>query len=270
MSTLPATQQVRPIDQFRRELTQMESQIKAVLPPSIPPERFTRVVLTAIQGKPELLSMDRSALFTACLNCAKDGLIPDGKEAALVPFKGKPQYMPMIRGIIKTIHNSGGVSTITPQVVYEKDLFQYWVDDKGVHLEHRPVVFGERGKLVGVYALARMKDDMTEIEVMNKAEIDEVRAVSLAKSGGPWNDWYTEMAKKTVIRRLSKRLPLSAEAERVIQRDDDMYDLDGSKAAAEKAAEVGDALRVSMAKEEKPKQAEAQPSDPVDFEEATA
>lgn len=239
--------QIRPIDQFRQQLVQMESQIKAVLPPSVTVDRFTRVVLTGIQGKPELLNMDRTALFTACLNCAKDGLIPDGKEAALVPFKGKPQYMPMIRGIIKTIHNSGGVATITPMVVYEKDKFRYWVDDKGVHLEHEPTL-SEAGKIVAFYAIAKMRSGETEIEVMTKAEIDKIRAVSLAKSGGPWNDWYEEMGKKTTIRRLSKRLPLSAEAERVIQRDDDMYDLNGTKAANEKSADMTAAIRESMAK----------------------
>lgn len=266
MSAVAKDKALKPYDEFRGQLLQMDGQIKPLLPPSVTTERFMRVVLTAVQGKPELLGMDRAALFTACLNCAKDGLIPDGKEAALVPFAGKPQYMPMVRGIIKTIHNSGGVSTLTPMVVYEKDKFRYWVDDRGVHLEHEPMLTGDSGKFSVVYAIAKMRDGTTEIEVMTKGEVDKIRAVSLAKNGGPWNDWYDEMAKKTVIRRLAKRLPLSADAEAVVQRDDELYDLNAGKtAAAEKSAEVTEAIRTSMAKEA----AAETPAQPAEWEQQT-
>jgi recombination protein RecT len=251
MSAIPQNQQLRPVDQFRKELTQMESQIKAVLPPTVPVERFSRVVLTAVQGKPELLGMDRAALFTACLECAKDGLIPDGKEAALVPFKGKPKYMPMVKGIIKAVHNSGEIADVALIIVCEKDDFKYWVDDRGEHVEHRPNIFADRGKMVGVYSFVKLRSGSVSIETMSKADVDKIREVSLAKNG-PWGDWYEEMAKKSAFRRHSKRLPMSADAERVVQRDDDMFDLDGKVAALDKGKEITQAIRDSQ----KPPQAQ--------------
>lgn len=249
MNAVANEKALSPIENLRRELTAAGDQFKAVLPPHVTVERFSRVVLTAISGKPDLMAMDRKALFTACLECAKDGLLPDGKEAALVPFKGKPKYMPMVRGVIKTIRNSGELSTILANCVFEKDKYRYWVDSTGEHIEHEPQVFGDRGKMIGVYALATLKDGSVSIEPLSMSDIEKVRNVSMAKNAGPWTDWYEEMAKKTAIRRLSKKLPMSSDVERVIQRDDDMYDLDGREAAADKGKEITQAIQAAQAPE---------------------
>lgn len=68
--------------------------------------------MTAVQSNPALLSADRQTLFQACMKCAQDGLLPDGREAALVIFRTKKkidnrdvwvdavQYMPMVAGVI--------------------------------------------------------------------------------------------------------------------------------------------------------------------------
>ena len=58
-------------------------------------------------------------------------------------------------------------------------------------------------------------------EVMNKAEIEKVRNVSRAKGSGPWTTWWDQMARKTVMRRLSKYLPMdAAPMEALLRRDD--------------------------------------------------
>jgi recombination protein RecT len=58
-------------------------QIKNALPGNVTPERFVRVAITAIQQTPELVTADRKTLFGAIVRCAQDGLLPDGREAAL-------------------------------------------------------------------------------------------------------------------------------------------------------------------------------------------
>ncbi len=83
----------------------------------------------------------------------------------------------------------------------------------------------ERGPAVAAYAVAKTKDGGIYREVMSVADINKVRDVSRSKDRGPWVDWWSEMARKTVIRRLSKRLPMSTDLQAVIERDDDMYDL---------------------------------------------
>jgi recombination protein RecT len=159
------------------------------------------------------------------LNAATDGLLPDGREAALVLFGQEAVYMPMIAGIYKKVRNSGEISTLSSHVVYENDDFSYWIDEGGPHLRHAPLLADDRGKTTSVYAVCKLKDGSVEIETMTVAQVEKVRAVSRSK-GGPWKDWWDEMARKTVVRRLSKRLPMSSDQERVMQRDDSMYDLE--------------------------------------------
>lgn len=217
--------QLAPITKARDQLAKMSTELAKVLPEHVTFERFERVVATALQRDDKLLSANRKSLFEAVTQCATDGLVPDGREAALVIFGGKVAYMPMVRGVIKRIQQSGDLVTLTSQVIYEGDQFDTWTDDDGDHILHKKDLLGDRGKPIGVFALAKTKSGGRYIEVMSLSEIEKVRKVSRSGSSGPWRDWWDEMARKTVIRRLSKRLPMSNEAEQVIRRDDHMYDL---------------------------------------------
>lgn len=220
------TTALRPIDSVRRDLGGMESQFKMVLPQNITPERFARVVLTALQKNPDLMEVDRQSLLGAAMAAAQDGLLPDGREGAIVPFSGKAQWMPMARGLMKLARNSGEVTSITVEVIYTSDLFKYKVTTDGPVLEHEPDLFSEnRGEVRGAYAIATTKDGEPYIEVMNRAQLDKVRAVSRSANGATWTKWYDEMAKKSVIRRLSKRLPMSTDLEDVFERDNANFDL---------------------------------------------
>lgn len=211
------------IADVRRDLNKLDGEFKMALPPHISVEKFKRVALTAIQSEPDLMRADRRSLFGACVKAAQDGLLPDKREAALVIFKGTVQYMPMIAGILKRVRNSGEVASIASQLVYRKDVFRYWVDGDGEHIQHEPLMFGERGDIVGAYGVAKTKDGAVYIEVMTKADIEKVRSVSRAKNSGPWSDWWEEMARKTVLRRLSKRLPMSTDIEDVIRREEEQF-----------------------------------------------
>ena len=54
---------------------------------------------------------------------------------------------------------------------------------------------------------------------MSLDDVEKVRKSSRAGNFGPWKDWWDEMAKKTVIRRISKRLPSRADVDAVMQAD---------------------------------------------------
>lgn len=204
--------------------------MRNALPSHIKPEKFQRVVLTVAQQSPDLLLADRKSLLGSCMRCAADGLVPDGREAALVIFNTKNkagvwekrvQYMPMVAGIQKRVRNSGEISSIEAHVIHEHDAF-VWRQGLDASIEHTPKFPGDRGKPIGAYAVAKFKDGSApQFEVMDVAEIDRVRAVSKSKDSGPWVQWWSEMARKTVFRRLSKWLPMDAEADDLLQRDDE-------------------------------------------------
>lgn len=217
--------QPQPVAQFRRDIEKMGEQFQNVLPSHITPEKFQRVVVTAIQNSPGLLSCSRESLMGACMRAAQDGLLPDGREGAIVKFGGDAQWMPMTAGLLKKARNSGELESLAAEVVYAGDEFTYWIDEKGPHLRHVPEVMRTPGEPQLAYAVARVAGGGVYIEVMRKEQIEKVRDVSRQKNSGPWKDWQDEMWRKTVIRRLSKRLPMSSDLEQVVTRDDDQYEI---------------------------------------------
>ncbi len=234
---------LKPIDEIRRTILSEETakQFQMVLPPQMPLERFQRVAITAINKNPELAECSRQSLYNSLMQCAQDGLLPDGQEAAIVKYNSKDgaptaQYQPMVKGILKKIRNSGELKSITAKCIHNKDPFRYWVDDDGEHLTHEPDLFSpERGEIIGVYALAKTKDDAVYLAVLSTAEVEKVRSFSKAKNAGPWTNWWDQMAEKTAIRRLSKRMPMSTDLEDFLRRDDDLVDLDAPTAEPPKA-----------------------------------
>lgn len=221
---------LRPIDVLRRQLSNLP-EIAQNLPSTVSPEKFRNVVVTAANMSPELLDADRRSLLGACVKCAADGLVPDNREAALVIFNAKSkdggwekrvQYMPMIAGVLKRARNSGEIASLVVQVVHERDQFAWRPCDPERPIDHAtPPLTEDRGAAIGAYAIARLKDGSVMAEVMSRAEIDKVRSVSRSKDRGPWVDWWDQMARKTVLRRLAKYLPMdAAPMEALLKRDD--------------------------------------------------
>lgn len=213
---------------FRAEVKNLAPEFQAALPPQISQEKFTRVLLTAVQQTPDLLNVTRKSLWGACMKAAADGLLPDGREAALVIYNTKTegkiaQYMPMTAGILKKVRNSGELATITSQIVHKNDKFRYWVDDDGEHILHEPELLADRGQRVGVYAMAKTKDDFFYFEFLTASQVEDIRQVSKAKDSGPWSGKFVgEMWRKSAIRRMSKRLPMSTDLEEVIRDDENL------------------------------------------------
>jgi len=242
------------IQQVRGDMTAMRPELAKALPEHVTVDRFERVTLTALQKQPDLLQTTRQSLFSAVTQCASDGLIPDGKEAALVKFSNQAVYMPMVAGLLKLARQSGEISTITGKVVYEADRFNYWIDEHGEHLSHAPELVDEPGKARAVYAMARTDDGATYVEVMRLSEIERVRKSSRNANAGPWKDWWDQMAIKAAIRRLFKRLPRSTDRlDQAVHRDDQLYpyDVTPDTGAAPKAEQTVAAL-TGQAQEEEP------------------
>jgi len=241
MSTSVAT--LSPRDVLRTQLYRMKGEFKVALPSHIDPEKFKRVILTSVQQNPDLMTADRRSLLMAATKCATDGLLPDGREAAFVIFNTKVkvkkrgddgrevtteewaklvQYMPMRAGVQKRAYNTGRVTSLQGHVVYENDQF-VWHQGTDEKLEHKPLFPGDRGKVIGAYAVAKIKGSEAYplFRVMDYKRIEKVRAVSKSKDGPAWTQWWDEMAIKTVIRNLAKDLPAAAEIEEIARRDDE-------------------------------------------------
>ena len=235
------------------ELGQRQPQFRAALPAHIPVERFVRVVLTAIQTSPKLAQMDRASLWNACMRAAQDGLLPDGREGALVPFKGKVTWIPMVGGIRKKVRNSEAIATWDVHAVHAKDQFQFELGDDP-YIKHKPYMpkplersgaetdeqyrarlraHIDPGPLIAVYSVAVLKTGEKSRDMMTRADVELVRDTYARKDDDGkfspmWRNSFDEAAKKTLARRHAKVLPMSTDLDDMLRRDDELYDLKGA------------------------------------------
>jgi recombination protein RecT len=240
----PPANMPAPIAEIRVELSRMDKGFRAVLPPSISFEKFCRVVLNAIQRNANLLRCERQSFFNACLQAAEDGLLPDGREGAIIPFRedvesgGKETravWIPMVAGIRKKIRQSGEIADLEVHAVFAGDQFAFALGDEPF-IQHTPdqrPTAGRTRPLTHVYSIARFKNGGISRDVMAVAEIEEIRKRYARSQKGPWADAiaYSEMAKKTVVRRHAKSLPTNTDIDRVFSRDDALYDLERARQA---------------------------------------
>lgn len=212
MSQAPGTQiaertpQQELVSQVRSE--EFMQQVALALPETVPPRRFVRATITAVNQNPDLADPEKcnvGTVFTALLRAAQDGLLPDGREAAIAIYKGKAQYLPMIGGYRKIAGDHGW--QIVARVVYEADEFEYeeGLKPKLRHVRARPGV--DRGERIAAYATARHISGQVAAPVVMYA--DEIaKRQAKAQTQNVWNEWPDRMWEKTVGKALFKELPI--------------------------------------------------------------
>ena len=194
-------------------LTKLQPQMKMALPDHVSPQMIHRVVLTEVSKNPAILKCSQESVLRSVMEACQLGLVPNATQglAYLVPYKQTCQLIPGWKGLIKLALQSGKVSKIWARVVRERDEFGY---EEGLYptLTHKPCLDEDAGPIVGAYAVAKMVgEDEPQFEFMSKSRIDGIRSRSAAGRSGPWVSDYEEMAKKTVIRNLIKRLPTDSD-----------------------------------------------------------
>ena len=179
----------------------------------VPTEVYQRTVLNAFVLQPELAECTTTSIDAAIMRAINARLMPDGREAAIIPFKRVATFIPMIDGQVKLAHQATPGLSLRTRVVYREDHFEY---SEGLYpkLDHVPSSDGARtaDDVIAVYAIARTRMDSAPVyEVMLRGDIDRHRGFSPSgQRGGPWASHYQEMAQKTVLRKLLRRLPQPA------------------------------------------------------------
>lgn len=195
-----------------------QGKIKSVLPRHLTPEKLMRLVLSAASRTPKLLECSPNSILLASLQSAALGLEPNTPlgHAYLVPHwngttrQMEAQFIPGYRGLVTLAVQSGEIKTVVARAVYEGDSFEVelGLDER---LVHRPLLTDEKRPLVAVYSIASFANGAKTFDFMSKAQVDGIRARSKSKDNGPWVTDYDEMAKKSVIRRHSKLMPMSVD-----------------------------------------------------------
>ena len=215
----------KPRKTMQQYIKAMEGEIAKALPSVITPERFTRMVLSAISTNPKLGECTPQSFLGAMMTAAQLGVEPNTAlgQAYIIPYRNKgvmeASFQLGYKGLIDLAYRSGDVSIIQAQTVYENDTFDYelGLDPK---LKHIPAV-KDRGNATHYYAIFKTKDGGYGFEVMSMADVlEHAKRYSKSYGSGPWQTNFDEMAKKTVLKRCLKYAPLKSEFVRGVTQDE--------------------------------------------------
>lgn len=209
----------------------VQQQIALALPKHMTAERLARVATTEVRKNPLLAEADQASFLGALMQCAQLGLEPGGAlgHAYLLPFRNNTkniievQFIIGYRGMIDLSRRSGQIISIEAHPVYECDEFrcQLGLESNLVHIpDWDNPNRGNPSALRFVYAVAKLQGGGVQFEVMGRREIDMARARSKSPDKGPWKTDFIEMAKKTVVRRMFKFLPVSIEMASAVALDE--------------------------------------------------
>lgn len=217
-------------------------QFESALPRHMRIDHFMRCALTYVKKNPGVAKCTPVSICKALMDAAQLGLAPDGLlgSAYLVPFNNKVrgadgsdtwentcQLIPGYRGLIDLARRSGEILDIQARPVLKGEDFEIdW--GRQQPLSHKPNLDAnpaeDNGANVrGIYAIAFYKDGSQHLEYMSRAEIEGIQRRSKANGKGfsPWQTDWVEMGRKTLVKRLSKYLPLSPELARAIELDNE-------------------------------------------------
>jgi recombination protein RecT len=190
----------------------LKAQIAAALPRFLAGnvDRMLRCLFTECQRTPRLLDCTPKSLFGGLIQVAQLGLELGGPagQAYLLPFKAEATLCIGYKGFVTLAHRAGAKS-FTPRVVRAGDTFGIEYGTRA-ELRHVPK-FPPSDEVIGYYAVIHTPNGGVDFEYLTREQAEAHKArYALAKTG-PWATNFDEMAMKTAIRKLAKRVPLSVE-----------------------------------------------------------
>lgn len=214
----------KPAASLQGYLAAMKPAIEAALPSVITPERFTRIVTSALSTNPKLAQCTPQSFLASMMTAAQLGLEPNTPlgQAFLIPYNSKRglecQFQLGYKGLIDLAYRSGEIAMIQAEEVRENDLFEFefGLEPKLRHIPAR----GNRGNPSHYYAVFQTKTGGKSFAVMSIEEVREfAQKYSKSFGTGPWQTNFSEMAKKTVLKNLLKYAPLKSEFVRQVSAD---------------------------------------------------
>lgn len=200
--------------------------------------KFMSSIVYSLKKTPKLLECKKETLINAFMTCAEYELYPSSVsgEAYVLPYKDEAQFQLGYQGVITLLYRAG-MQNITAEIVYANDEFDY---QAGLNptLTHRPKIFEDRGKPIGVYAVATLSSGEKQFKVLGEKDVMKFKEFSKSKASdySPWNpknDPELSMWKKTAIKQLAKFLPKNSAVYEAFEKDNKDSRISDAKALAE-------------------------------------
>lgn len=225
-----------PIGDLRGYIQSQWPRIAKVLPKHMSPDRMMQLAISTVNKNPKLAECSIESVLSCFMTASSLGLEPNDVnglgQCYIIPYGRKATFIPGYRGLYKLALNSGEIQSITVEVVYEGDEFEYTLGDDA-HIVHKPSMTADHKpeNMVCAYCITRFNNGGIQRTVMSKADIERRRKESQSgkRSDSPWVKWYEEMAKKTVMRAASKTWPLQSEKGQAFQEATAADEMEGGR-----------------------------------------
>ena len=107
---------------IQRRVTMEEPLLKAM---GLSQQAFLTIIYNAMAVTPALANCSADSLDKAIMDCLNARLVPDGREAVIVPRRNVATFQIMIDGRMKLAHQATPGLTIRRMVVYRGEHFEY-------------------------------------------------------------------------------------------------------------------------------------------------
>lgn len=211
---------------MKQLLVKLKSDILEVLPSHVCFESFQKSALSLYGLDEALQSCECGTFISAMIECARLGLEPNSilGQAYLVPVSvdgvSKVEFQVGYKGLIELAYRSGKLRSLYAHEVRANDEFyiDYGLEHK---LIHKPFLGGDRGDVIGYYAVCKMDNMGSSFVFMTRDEVvGHSKKYSRSFGCDLWEREFDAMAKKTVIKRLLKYAPLSVEFQKSVSVDE--------------------------------------------------
>ena len=224
-------------------------------------KQFIAKVIGTVMSNPALQKCSANSILQCCSKSAQLGLPVDASGYAYIVPKNvksgnnwipEATYQIGYRGYLELAKRNKGVKSIDSFLVYTEEVKnENFLEIRGSEskLTYKPdySISREDSNAALTVALISYTNGGQEWEVMTKNEIEKAKYVSVKKDNNgkdkfsPWTDWWGEMAKKTVLRRLLKRCCLM-NIDTAIELDEDEQWKDASKEIKTQPKSINDLM----------------------------
>jgi recombination protein RecT len=204
-------------DTFSGALTIALNEQKEALPADFNITRFVQNSIALLNGNDTLADFAKqygtAQIKNGLIRGAYLGLDALNQEMYLVPYKNVLNFMPSYKGMVKLAqkYSARPIKSIYAKCVREGDFFEESIVNGEPAINYKAIPFNGN-EIIGVFAVCQYVDGGIVYEVMSKVDVEQCRKSSKAKNSPAWNSYWSEMAKKTVLRRLCKSLTLDMDA----------------------------------------------------------
>jgi len=221
--------------QLHSGLAARKDALQRVLGRTLNADRFIEVVMMVVQGNPAIAKCVPESILREVWRCATYGLLPDGVQAAMVPYKvrGVPtcQLQVMYRGYMDLAYRHPKIVQIDPPViVYEGDKFDYALGTAPFITHVQCDDPDARGEWTHVYSVAELAgSSRPNIRVLSRKQVEtEHRAKSRSwqraekdnTHDSTWHLYEEAMVLKTALRVHCKYLPASLQLQQATAQEE--------------------------------------------------